>query len=132
MILFLIALFLVGPIAEISVLLAAGQAFGAWPVIAACIATAVIGGIMLRIQGFQAVQSLQRDLDGGRVPIEAAVDGVFLAVAAPLLMTPGFITDSIGFFLLIPPARRWIAREALKRLKRKVEEGSATIRIYRN
>jgi UPF0716 protein FxsA len=131
MILFLIALFVIGPIAEISVLLAAGQAFGAWPVILACIATAVIGGIMLRIQGLNALNSLSRDLDEGRVPVEAAADGVFLAVAAPLLMTPGFITDAIGFFLLVPPARHWIAREALKRLRRKVEAGSATIHIYR-
>lgn len=131
MILFLIALFVAGPIAEISVLLAAGQAFGAWPVIAACIATAAIGAVMLRIQGLSALHSLSRDLNEGRAPVEAAADGVFLAIAAPLLMTPGFITDAIGFFLLIPPARRWIAREALKRLRRKLEAGSATIHIYR-
>ena len=106
----LIGLFVIGPIAEIYVLLAAGGAFGVWPVVGACVATAVIG------------------LDEGRAPVEAVADGVFLVIAAPFLMTPGFITDAIGFLLLIPPVRRAIAREALRRLRRNIETGET--RVY--
>lgn len=128
MILFLIALFVLGPIAEIYLLLTVGGAIGAWPVVAACIATAAIGGAILRVQGLAALAGAQRDLEQGRVPVEAAADAVFLAVAAPLLMTPGFITDSIGFLMLVPPVRHWIARRALLWLRRRIDSGET--RIY--
>jgi len=129
--LFIIALFVIGPIAEIYVLLAAGGAFGVWPVIAACIGTAILGGFILRLQGLAALKSAQKDMRQGRPPVEAAADGVFLVVAAPFLMTPGFITDAIGFSLLIPPVRRWIARTALKRVKRSIERGDMKVTTHR-
>lgn len=131
MLLFLIALFILGPLAEIYVLLTVGGAIGVWPVIAACIATAVIGGFILRLQGLAALGGARRDLEAGRVPVEAVADGVFLAIAAPLLMTPGFITDAIGFSLLIPPFRRWIARRILFWLRRRIDEGETRIYITR-
>lgn len=127
----LLALFVIGPIAEIYVLLATGSAFGVWPVVGACIATAVIGGAILRFQGLSALRSAEADIRDGRVPVEAAADAVFLIVAAPLLMTPGFITDTIGFLLLFPPARHFIAREALKRLRRSIETGETRVFIRR-
>jgi UPF0716 protein FxsA len=55
------------------------------------------------------------------------VDGVFLLVAAPFLLTPGFVTDAVGFALLTPPVRHTIARHALKRLQRAVQNGQVTI-----
>jgi UPF0716 protein FxsA len=127
----LLALFVLGPIAEIYVLLAAGNAFGVWPVIGACIATAVIGGAILRWQGISALRSAQADIHDGRVPVEAAADAVFLIIAAPLLMTPGFITDTLGFLLLIPPARRFFVREALRRIRRSIESGETRVIVRR-
>ncbi|MEZ5893532.1 MAG: FxsA family protein [Parvularculaceae bacterium] len=120
MLIILILLFVAGPIAEIAVLLAAGQAFGPLPVIAACIGTAVLGGVLIRSQGLAALNMAQRDLADGRIPVDAAVDGALLAVAAPLLMTPGFITDTAGFLLLVPPVRRALARIALKSLRARI------------
>lgn len=131
MILFLVALFIVAPIAEIYVLLTVGGALGVWPVVFACIATAVIGGFVLRLQGLAAVEAARRDLEAGRAPVEAAADGVFLVIAAPLLMTPGFITDAIGFALLAPPIRHWIARRALAWLRRRIESGDSRVYIRR-
>jgi UPF0716 protein FxsA len=131
MILFLVALFILAPIAEIYVLLTVGAALGVWAVVFACIATAVIGGFVLRLQGLAAVDAARRDLEAGRAPVEAAADGVFLVIAAPLLMTPGFITDAIGFSLLVPPLRRWIARQALAWLRRRIESGDSRVYIRR-
>ncbi|MFQ5563407.1 MAG: FxsA family protein [Parvularculaceae bacterium] len=131
MIPFLIALFVVGPIAEIYVLLSAGQAFGVWPVVAACLGTAALGGWLIRAQGLAALNQARRDLDDGRAPVNAAIDGVLLALAAPFLMTPGFITDAVGFVLLTPPARRIIAAWLWRWLKKRVDEGRATITIRR-
>ncbi|WDI32801.1 FxsA family protein [Hyphococcus flavus] len=113
----LLALFIVGPIAEIYVLLIAGNAFGAVPVIAACLLTAFLGGFIIRLQGLAALNNARGDLQTGRLPVDSAVDGALLVVAAPLLMTPGFITDLIGFALLTPPLRRALARYALSRIR---------------
>ena len=93
------------------------EAFGVWPVIAGCLATAFIGGALLRIQGLAAMRGAERDLREGRMPVEAAVDGLFLAVAAPLLMTPGFLTDALGFALLAPPVRHFIARRVAEQTR---------------
>jgi UPF0716 protein FxsA len=129
--LILIALFVLFPLAEIYVLIEAGRAIGALPVIFLCIATAVLGGLILRVQGLSALQSASRDIEDGRVPVEAAVDGVFLALAAPMLMLPGFITDAVGFLLLVPRIRHGIARYVLGRLREKVASGEARLRIFR-
>lgn len=131
MIPFLIVLFILGPIAEIYVLLSAGQAFGVLPVVAACLGTAALGGWLIRVQGLAALNEARRDLADGRAPVSAAIDGVLLVLAAPLLMTPGFLTDAAGFILLTPPARHLIAAWLWRWLKKRVEEGSATITIRR-
>ena len=85
----LIVLFILAPIAEIYVLLTAGAAFGVPPVIIACIATALLGGWLIRLQGAAALNAARTDMNDGRLPVSSAVDGALLFVAAPLLMTPG-------------------------------------------
>jgi len=131
MFIILLALFVAGPIAEIYVLLAAGGAFGVWPVVLACMGTAVLGGFILRLQGLAALNNARRDLDEGKPPVAAAADGIFLLIAAPFLMTPGFLTDAIGFLLLVPPVRRWIARAALGWLKKRIDNGEAAFVVRR-
>ena len=129
--LILIVLFVLGPIAEIYVLLTVGGLFGAPPVIAACLATALLGGWVIRLQGLAAINAARRDLNEGRPPVDSAVDGALLVVAAPFLMTPGFITDAMGFLLLVPPVRRLLARLALREIRRRIDRGEATITIRR-
>ena len=131
MLLILITLFVLGPIAEIYVLLAAGSAFGVLPVIAACLGTAVLGGWIIRFQGLAALNAARRDLDQNKLPLESVVDGVVLIVAAPFLMTPGFLTDGVGFLLLVPPFRRAIAAMALRQIKKRIDRGDAVITIHR-
>ena len=116
----LILLFIIGPIAEIYVLLTAAQSFGVLPVIAACLITAFLGGFIIRLQGLAALNAARSDLQTGRLPVDSAVDGALLIVAAPLLMTPGFITDAAGFLLLVPPLRRALARMALRTVRARI------------
>lgn len=127
----LIVLFILGPIAEIYVLLTAGSAFGVAPVIIACLATAFLGGWLIRLQGAAALHAARADMNTGRLPVASAVDGALLFVAAPLLMTPGFITDALGFSLLVPPLRRAFARFLLEKIKRRIERGEARVTIRR-
>ncbi len=127
----LLIVFVLGPIAEIYVLLAAGSAFGVLPVVGACLATALIGGWIIRMQGLTALENARRELGEGRPPVAAALDGALLVVAAPFLMTPGFLTDAVGFALLAPPIRQLIGRMALREIKRRIGRGDATITIHR-
>jgi len=120
MLFILFALFVIGPIVEIAVLLAAGDAFGVWPVVAACLFTGFLGGYIIKLQGLQALNAARSDLRTGRLPVDSAIDGALLIVAAPLLMTPGFITDAAGFALLVPPIRRAVARLVLERVRRRI------------
>ena len=122
----LLLLFIVLPIVEIYVLLTAGSMFGALPVIFGVVATAVIGSVIIRWQGLQALRNLQASMSEGTVPVEPVVDGVFLLIAAPFLMTPGFITDTFGFLLLVPPVRHAIAKIFLRHLRKNIDSGKTT------
>ncbi len=112
--LFLLAAFIGIPILEIVVFIEAGDRFGLWPTLAAIVVTAVIGATLVRIQGFGVLQRTRQNLDAGIVPMAEAFDGLCLLFAGALLLTPGFITDALGFLLLVPPLRlalrRWIGR----------------------
>ena len=123
---YIFLLIVILPLAEIYVLLQAGSAFGALPVIAAVVGTAIIGGAIIRWQGLQALHKLRENTQAGTTPVEPVVDGVFLLVAAPFLMTPGFITDGIGFLLLVPPLRHMVARYFLSRIKKSIDAGNTT------
>lgn len=125
----LVILFVIGPIAEIYVLLSAGSAFGVLPVVAACVGTAILGGALIRWQGLAALNAARTEMNAGRPPVASAIDGVMLVVAAPFLMTPGFLTDAVGFALLIPPVRRWLGQMVFTAIKRRVDRNGARVTI---
>lgn len=93
------------PILEIAVFVVVGSKIGVLATLGLVFATAVLGSILLRIQGFGLVGRIRREVDAGRVPGRELVHGVMMVAAAILLITPGFITDAIGFLLFIPPFR---------------------------
>ena len=97
--------FILVPIAEIAVFIQAGELIGLWPTIAAVILTAIIGTAMLRQQGIATLMRLRATVDRGEMPLREVFDGACLLIAGVLLLTPGFLTDAVGFLLLIPPVR---------------------------
>lgn len=104
----LFILFVLMPILEIALLVTAGERFGAWPVIAMVVLTAIVGTLALRAQGFATMRKLQSGALGDLS--EALTDGLLLMVAGVLLLTPGFVTDGFGLALLVPAVRRAVAR----------------------
>ncbi|MEM8986700.1 MAG: FxsA family protein [Pseudomonadota bacterium] len=120
MIFAILAAFIGIPIAEIYIFIQAGGALGAFPVIIGVFVTAVIGAILVRAQGLDAMRAARADMNEGRPPVTAAVHGLFLVVAGALLLTPGFLTDALGFALLIPPFRLWLGRSLLERLRGRI------------
>ncbi len=107
-ILFLI--FIIMPLAEIAVLVKVGGLIGLWPTLAVVILTAMAGTWLLRLQGFQTWQRAQAALQRGEAPVAEVLDGMFLFAAALLMVTPGLITDTMGFLFLIPPVRHAVAK----------------------
>ena len=97
------------------ILIEVGGIIGSWPTIALVVLTAVIGVGLIRAQGFATMMRGMARLDVGELPATEIVEGVMLALAGALMVTPGFVTDTAGFILLTPPARRRLAAELLRR-----------------
>jgi UPF0716 protein FxsA len=110
----LFLLFLVVPISELWLLFVVGDAIGAWPTLGLVILTAFIGVNVLRHQGISTLNRAQRRLEAGELPGQELLEGFMLAIAGALLLTPGFITDTIGFTLLLPWPRGVLARHLIK------------------
>jgi len=111
----LLLLFIVVPLAEIYLLIQAGGAIGALNTVALVVLTAVVGAWLLRLQGLATLRRVQQSLERGELPETALVEGVLLLFAGALLLTPGFITDAVGFVLLVPTARVALAHAVLTR-----------------
>lgn len=105
------------PIVEIGLFIEVGGWIGLWPTLAIVVATALAGTVLLRAQGFAAMQDLQRRLDSGQDPTGVLAHGALILVAGLLLLTPGFFTDTVGFLLLVPPVRAAVLRFAASRVR---------------
>lgn len=113
--LFIFLLFFVGaPLFELYVLIEVGSEIGALPTILLSIFTAVLGGLLVRLQGFAVLFRAQQQMAQQQTPAIELMEGAMLLVVGLALMLPGFITDAIGFLLLITPVRRavivWVLR----------------------
>lgn len=116
-------LFLLIPILEIYLLITVSDLIDVFPTIILVILTAVIGAGLLRQQGISTLSRLQQNMGQGKLPAQELIEGVLLAVGGALLMTPGFITDTIGFLCLIPFTRKFIAQTIMKRSADKFKAG---------
>ena len=97
------------------ILIEVGGIIGAWSTIALVVLTAVIGVGLIRAQGFATLTRGMARLNAGELPATEIVEGVMLALAGALMVTPGFVTDTAGFVLLTPRVRRRLAAELLRR-----------------
>jgi len=113
--LLILLLFIGLPIAEIAVLIKVADVIELGPTIGLIIFTAVIGVALLRRQGLSSMMRAQNSLNEGRLPVDSISDAVGLLLAGAFLLTPGLITDSLGFALLIPAVRHGIASHMFKK-----------------
>jgi UPF0716 protein FxsA len=98
-------LLLVVPLAEIAAFVIIGGQIGVWATLGMVLLTAVIGSVLLRWQGIGLFNRINAEMRSNRVPGRELVHGVMLLVAGVLLLTPGFVTDSLGFLLFVPAFR---------------------------
>jgi UPF0716 protein FxsA len=110
----LIVLFIVVPIAELYVIIQVGELIGIWPTLGLLLLDAIGGSMLLKHQGRGAWRRFNAALAERRFPGKEVVDGVLIVIGGTLLVSPGFITDIVGAFFLIPPTRA-LARKVLYR-----------------
>jgi len=103
--------FVTVPMVEIALFIQVGGLIGLWPTLLTVILTAMIGTALLRSQGMKVLADAQETINKGGMPVEQAIHGVFLLISGLLLLTPGFMTDGIGFLLFVPPFRLWLGRK---------------------
>ncbi len=118
---------IVVPALEIGLLLLSGKTLGVLPTILLIIATGVLGAYLAKKQGLETLRKAQQNLQYGQMPGEAILDGLCILVGGVVLLTPGFITDAIGFFLLFPITRQWLKPLLLKVVRKWIDNGNVII-----
>ena len=107
--------FTIIPIIEIYLLIEIGSFFGVLTAVTLVILTGFLGAFMARMQGLQTLFRIQESLREGRMPSGELLDALLIVIAGLVLLTPGFLTDSAGFLLLIPTTRNtiitWLQRQ---------------------
>ncbi len=112
----LLLLFILVPIIEIGVFIQVGDQIGLGATLVIVIITAIIGVNLLKQQGFAVMRDIQNSLNQGKVPALEIASGAQLLFAGGLLLTPGFVTDIIGFLLMVPAIRMLLAKFLISRI----------------
>ena len=108
-------LFIVVPLVELYLIIEVGSRIGALWTVLLVVLTAIIGVQLLKIQGFSTLNRARQSMEMGAMPAMEMMEGMLLAVGGALLITPGFITDTLGFLCLIPVTRRAMIRYLMQR-----------------
>ena len=102
---------------EIWLFIEVGGLIGVWPTLGSILGTALLGGLILRHQGLATLSRARAQLERHEMPVAELLDGMALFATALLLLTPGYITDALGFVLLVPPLRHLVLRRAVRLLE---------------
>lgn len=105
-VIYLLLAFLIVPLAELFLMIRVGSVIGAGTTVMLVVLTALVGAMLVRVQGFTTFQRARMLLADDQMPALEIMEGILIFVAGVLLLVPGFVTDAVGFFLLIPPLRR--------------------------
>lgn len=125
----LLLLFVLVPAIELVLLVQIGGLIGLLPTVGIIVLTGVLGASLARMQGLGILGQIQTEMAAGRVPAGAIADGLMVLVAGALLLTPGFLTDLVGFLSLVPGTRNLIKALVWRRIERAVQRGQAHIYV---
>jgi UPF0716 protein FxsA len=125
----LFLLFSVVPIIEVWIIIKVGRVIGALPTIGILLAISMVGAWLARSQGLRTLSLIRDEMAAGRVPAAGLLDGAMILAGGILLLTPGFFTDFLGIFFLVPATRTLLKQWLRKRLERGLSRG--TIIIHR-
>jgi len=132
----LFLIFIVLPFVELwAIIQVAGVIGGGWTILL-LVAESIFGAWLCKREGSGVLRRINDELQAGRMPTVEVVNGALILLAGALMITPGFITDILGFVLLVPPTRAVVRAMLAKRLQRRIErsmsEGAdASFRVIR-
>jgi len=121
MLLRLIMLFTLVPLIELSLLIELGRQIGLGSTIAIVIFTGIVGAYLAKYEGFKVISGIRKELASGKIPAEGLIDGVIILAGGLLLLTPGLLTDTIGFLALIPVSRNYLKQYLKRKFKQKID-----------
>lgn len=127
MLLRLFLVFTIVPIIEVWLLIRIGRVIGALPTVAILLAISLAGAWLARAQGFRVIVAIRDELGAGRMPGAHILDGAFILAGGILLLTPGFFTDFLGLFFLIPATRAVLKFWLGKWLERRLRQGGFVV-----
>jgi len=123
-----LALLFVGvPLLELFILIQLGQLVGLWPTIGLVVVTGFAGATLARMEGLRTLWSIRGEMARGRLPGQALFDGLAILVGGALLLTPGILTDLVGFSFLLPPTRKVLLRGIRKRVEGGLKSGAIQV-----
>lgn len=126
----ILLLFIVVPLVELALLIKVGQLVGVWPTISLVILTGIAGASLAKHEGLSVLRRIERELEFGRLPTTELLDGFLILAGGLLLLTPGFITDTIGFLCLLPPTRILVRAWIRRRFEEMIRKGQTRVVIW--
>ncbi|MFK7805155.1 MAG: FxsA family protein [Anaerolineae bacterium] len=123
----LLLLFIIVPAIELILLIQMGQWIGTLPTVGLIVVTGIIGAYLTRQQGVQVWRRVQQEMQTGQIPGGALLEGAMILIAGAVLMTPGVLTDALGFLLLIPPSRKLLSGLIGRQFQRMMERGQIRV-----
>lgn len=123
----LLFLFVVVPAIELVLLIELGGRIGLLPTITIIFLTGVVGATLARWQGLSVLRQMQTQMAQGQLPASAMFDAIIILVAGALLLTPGFLTDVVGFAFLVPGIRGVVKRTIQRRIEQSIVQGETIV-----
>ena len=111
--------FIAIPLIEVILFITVGKYIGLWNTIFIIIMTGIVGAILVKNQGISILNKALGEIRSNKVPIFSIFEGIAILIAGAFLLTPGFLTDTLGCVLLVPKARNIIINFITLRLKKK-------------
>jgi len=102
----LLALFIIIPVIELTIIVKIGSSLGFWPTLGLIAVPSLLGAAMARSQGVAVISLIKREIAMGRLPGNQIIDGLLIFAGGLLLITPGILTDILGLTVLLPGARK--------------------------
>ena len=121
----LLLLFTLVPTLEVFLLISLGRNVGFGVTLMVVLGTGVLGAWLARREGLKVLAAVQSEINQGRMPTEHMLDGLLILLAGAVLLTPGFLTDGLGFFLLLPVGRRFVRALVSRALSKRIRTPGA-------
>ncbi len=119
----LLILFIVLPFVELYILIELGSSIGTLPTLGIVVLTGIAGAALAKHQGLSVLRRIQTEMSFGQMPEDVIFDGVLVLIGAVLLITPGILTDTTGFLLLIPVTRELFKKYLKVWVNKRIKSG---------